>query len=102
MRLKDVIRQGKFCGLESVGECLLNWELHCMQMYPYNALEYECNELAKDIKAYEAGELKIDMDEIDRLVEQDKKEYEEYLNNHPPEVLADTDFELDAMFEVLK
>lgn len=78
MRLKDVIIQGKFCGLETVEECILNWELHVMYLYPHSQVPYEAKELIKDIQAWEAGTLVFDWDEIDRLVAESFKEYENW------------------------
>jgi hypothetical protein len=97
MRLKQVVREGKFCGLETVEECILNWELHAMQMYPYNALEYETKELIKDIKAYEDGILTLDMEEIDRMVAEDLHEFDLWCRE-----METPEDELDKQLEILR
>lgn len=36
--LDDVIEQGAICGLSTVGEAVLNFELHCMQLLSYSEI----------------------------------------------------------------
>ena len=93
MRLRNVVTTGRFCGLETIEECVLNFELHMIQLFPHSQAEEECKELAKDIKAWEAGTLIIDMDEIDVQVEKDLKEYEKYCREHPPTDSTDQELE---------
>lgn len=96
MRLKEVVVQGKFCGMKTVEECILNFELHTMQMIPRNALEFECKELIRDIQAYEAGELILPWDEINDRVEQAYKEYEEWWDSRIGDE-EDLDFRLNVV-----
>lgn len=99
MRLKDVVIQGKFCGLETVEECILNFELHTMQMLPPNALEFECRELIKDIQAYEKGELKLNWKQINEAVKDDLKEYNKWLRKNAS---ASDDETLDFTLRLIK
>jgi hypothetical protein len=82
MKLIDVVLQGKFCGLETVEECILNFELHMMQIFPYSELERECKELIKDVQAYEDGTLTIDWDFIETETIKSMKEYIAYCEKH--------------------
>lgn len=36
--LDDVIEQGAICGLSTIGEAVLNFELHCSQFLPYSEI----------------------------------------------------------------
>ena len=82
MKLQDAVLMGKFCGLETVGECILNAEMHYLTMIPYSDIPNEVNELEKEIKAYEEGTLELDWDYINAEAERQQKEYEEYCKKH--------------------
>jgi hypothetical protein len=74
MKLIDAVKLGRFCGLETVGECVLNAELNFMSMLPYSEIPPASVELSDDLKEYEAGRLVIDWDEVDKHVEAQHEE----------------------------
>jgi hypothetical protein len=79
MKLREVVIQGKCCGLETVEECITNFYINGINMFPYNALEYETKELREDIRKYEAGELELPWDYIDEEVDKFNQEYLNWL-----------------------
>lgn len=68
MRLKDVVVQGRACGLKTVGECVANFELHMMYMLPHSEVPREYKELLLELSAYEDGELELDWEWINTEV----------------------------------
>ena len=99
MRLKDVVIQGKCCGLETVEECVTNFYLHGMMMFPYNALEYETRELRNDIAKYEAGKLELPWDQIEEEVQRFHMEYQAWLDDNmiQPDDIDDLEKRLELL-----
>ncbi len=52
MTLKEAIRIGKVCGLETVDEAVLNVELSAMQIFPYEDISKELRELNSEYDEY--------------------------------------------------
>ena len=52
MTLKEAIRIGKVCGLETVDEAVLNVELSAMQIFPYEDIPKELRELNSEYDEY--------------------------------------------------
>jgi hypothetical protein len=80
MKLQDAVIMGRFSGLHTVNECILNIELHYWQVLPYSELSSEQKEFYNDIKAWEAGELELNWKYINAEVERQEKEFLEYCN----------------------
>ena len=69
MKLKSALDIAKDCGLHTVGEALLNIEIHALNIFNYSKLEDEIKELHLELK-----ELKLkESDSIETAYE--------YLNN---------------------
>jgi hypothetical protein len=77
MKLVDAVIMGRFCGLETVSECIYNIDLHYWQVISYKEVEAEQKELAADIRAWETGALQLDWVYIEAEVSKQWKEYEE-------------------------
>lgn len=58
MKIKDALEIGLDCGLETVSEAIFNIELHAMNIFNYDKIKEEFEELAAD---YKALDLKPDM-----------------------------------------
>ena len=98
MKLWQVLAQGRFCGLETVEECISNFYLHGIDLFPYNALEYELRELRTDIAAYEAGKLDLPWDRINENVAECEASYERWLaENEPVSEEEDLEFRLNNL-----
>jgi hypothetical protein len=82
MKLHDAILMGRFCGLRTVDECVLNIELHSMSLFVYTDIAKEEEELHKELDAYKKGTLKLDWEAINTEVAKQHKEYEEYCAKH--------------------
>ena len=52
MTLKEAIRIGKVCGLETVDEAVLNVELSATQIFPYSDIPKELRELNSEYDEY--------------------------------------------------
>jgi len=76
MKLHTAIIMGKFCGLDTVDECVFNAELHYFPCIPYYELDREAAELYQEYKAYMNGTLILDWDEINKQVEKELNDYE--------------------------
>lgn len=50
MKLKDCLEIGRDCGLETVGEAILNIELHSISLFAYSEIKNELNELYEATK----------------------------------------------------
>lgn len=48
MKLKEACEYAEACGLETVGEAVLNIEIHAPSLFTYEALTGELRELEKD------------------------------------------------------
>ena len=48
MKLKTCLEFGDDCGLISVGEALRNIDIHCMNIFSYDKINIELNELFKE------------------------------------------------------
>lgn len=49
MKLKRAVRVGKDCGLENIAECIRNIEIHATNLFPYDKIDEELNEMMLDI-----------------------------------------------------
>ncbi|XZN14430.1 hypothetical protein ACSW9O_15295 (plasmid) [Clostridium perfringens] len=50
MKLKKAIKIGKECGLETIGEAILNIDMHSMNIFSYDEILKEIGELYRDFK----------------------------------------------------
>ena len=48
MTLKTCLEIGKDCGLETVGESVLNIDIHAMSIFTYSTITQEINEIIKE------------------------------------------------------
>ena len=78
MKLRDVVVEGKFCGLETVEECVTNYYIHRTMMMPDSEIANETKELEEEIRGYEEGILTLDMAEIDAEVARMDAEYNDF------------------------
>jgi len=78
MKLRTAILTGKFCGLNTVDECVFNAELHYFPCIPYYELDREAAELYQEYKAYMDGTLIPDRAEINTQVKKEQDAYEAY------------------------
>jgi hypothetical protein len=78
MKLRDCVLMGLFCGLNTIGESIANYDMHYLQCIPYTEATADIAELAADLKAYEAGDLVLDWDELRALNDKALKEYEDH------------------------
>lgn len=53
MKLYDACDIGKACGLETVGEAVLNISMHAISIFAYDQLNDELNELYSEADAYD-------------------------------------------------
>jgi len=92
VKLRDAVLMGRFCGLETVEECILNIEMHYWDCIPYKELPKEASELNQEYADYLAGDLILDWPAIEAEVEKDLKEYEQYCEDNPPGDCQEIDF----------
>lgn len=52
MLYKECLEIGKDCGLGTPYECIRNISMHCTQIFPYERINAELNELAEDCKKH--------------------------------------------------
>jgi len=82
MKLQEAIILGRFCGLNTVDECITNIDIHYWQCISNKELNRERAEFEKDINNYKIGRLKLDWDYINKKVKEDQEEYEDwYIKN---------------------
>ena len=53
MKFKDALEIAKDCGLETVGEAIMNISMHAMSIFAYDSMQAEYDELIKE--ALECG-----------------------------------------------
>jgi len=75
MKLRDVVLMGRFCGLQTVDECVLNFEMHYLDCIPHKEWNDARLELGLELQAYKSGDLVLDWSEIDKEVEIQMNEY---------------------------
>lgn len=80
MKLKQAVIMGKFCGLETVEECVNNFYLHAHQMMPYRDVPEALEELSMEYHHYKEGILTLDMAEIDDEVARELDNYDDWYN----------------------
>jgi hypothetical protein len=93
MKLRDCVLMGLFCGLETIEECLANYDMHYLQCVPFTEADTDIAELVEDLKAYEAGDLVLDWDELRVLNDKAWKEYESSMSSVPCTPIEEIDFE---------
>ena len=101
MKLHDCIVTGKFCGLETVEECINNFELHIANLIPYTRLREESLELSKEYEDYLSGKLRLDWDKIYEEVEELDKGLMEEFQSEPEDKVQpiDIDFNSDKYWQ---
>jgi hypothetical protein len=52
MKIKEACEIAVDCGLTTIGEAILNIELHAISLFSYDELSKELNELYEDAKNY--------------------------------------------------
>lgn len=52
MTLKSACDIAEACGLNTIGEAVLNIEFNAFQLFPYGKIEKELNELYTEAKSY--------------------------------------------------
>jgi len=50
MKLDKAIELGKACGLSTIGECIANVDYHAMNIFKYEEINTEINELLADFR----------------------------------------------------
>lgn len=60
MKLLQALKIGQHCGLETVGECILNIQIHAGSLFSYSDINKELNELIKEFDA-----IKVFIDDAD-------------------------------------
>lgn len=53
MKIKSACEITHACGLETILEAISNIDYHCMQIFPYDEIEKELEELYNDAKNYD-------------------------------------------------
>lgn len=56
MKVKEACEIAKDCGLETIGEAILNIELHVLSLFSYDEIDKELRELYEDAKNYHMDE----------------------------------------------
>lgn len=94
MNLHQAIVMGRFCGLETVEECIANIELHYWNMLPYSEIAAAREEFFKEVNKWETGDVILDWDLINAEVAEQQKEYENWMDNQPkePDLLEEFDW----------
>ena len=78
MTLYDACDIGYSMGLETIGECITNIQIHSMNLFPYDDITDELMELHQEIKnkgfkGHESVEMVLEkqrMEEIDKAIEE--------------------------------
>lgn len=52
MKVKEACKIADACGLETIGEAVFNIELHALNLFIYDEINKELNELYEDAKNY--------------------------------------------------
>lgn len=52
MKVKEACEIAEDCGLETIGEAILNIEIHAISLFSYDELNKELSELYEDAKNY--------------------------------------------------
>jgi len=89
MKLFDCITMGRFMGLHTVEECMSNYYLHYLHILPHDQATPCQEELELEFSQYEKGELELDWDKINKEVERQNKEMEEYFEKQYDELKYD-------------
>ena len=76
MKLHDAVVTGRFCGLETVEECVVNVARHSMSLFLYSELAEKLNAIYTEYDLWKAGALEIDFDAIDAENDKAYKEME--------------------------
>lgn len=53
MKIKSACEIADACGLETILEAISNIDYHCMQIFPYDKMREELEELYNDAKNYD-------------------------------------------------
>lgn len=56
MKVKEACAIAEDCGLETIGEAILNIQIHAISIFSYDELDKELNELYEDAKNYHMDE----------------------------------------------
>ena len=56
MKVKEACEIAEDCGLETIGEAILNIKLHAISLFSYDELNKELDELYEDAKNYHMDE----------------------------------------------
>ena len=57
MKLREALELADVCGLSTVGEAILNFEIHSPTLFPYEKINEELNELCQEAAAYDDNQL---------------------------------------------
>lgn len=57
MKLREALELADECGLSTVGEAILNVEIHSPTLFPYEKISEELNELCQEAAAYDDNQL---------------------------------------------
>jgi hypothetical protein len=52
MKLYNALDLGRNCGLETVSEAILNVEIHCSNLFSYDEMDKEFDELYSELEDY--------------------------------------------------
>lgn len=67
MKLKAAFNIAKSCGLTTVGEAILNIDMHSMSIFVYDEISNELKELYDEYKKYEFNQDDLIEDVIDKV-----------------------------------
>lgn len=57
MKLREALELADECGLSTVGEAVLNVEIHATSLFPYSRINEELNELIMEASDYDDNQL---------------------------------------------
>ena len=61
MKLREACNIGLACGLETLGEAVMNIQIHAMNIFTYDEMVKEINELVSECTIYDANSKILDV-----------------------------------------
>ena len=61
MRLREACNIGLACGLETLGEAVMNIQIHAMNIFTYDEMVKEINELVNECTNYDSNSKILDV-----------------------------------------
>ena len=91
MKLEEAVEMGRFCGLDTVEECLRN-VYHHQNMFSYKEFPEMWRELEEEYLLWKDGELVLDFATIDANVAKQYKQMEADMMDSTPSHVVEVDF----------